>query len=441
MQKPRNDSLLNDLISKCETLIDKANLHCLHDFSFCPSDEAKEGIRLLQVEVLTTPLSPDFFTFVLNALGNLKEVFGYILRSSQHQPELYIGLKTDEGMRSALDILKNGLKNTYPNSKFKELSPKESSLILKDLFNAKSYQTLSAAVVIPNNTSPSHAPINQKLLDLMGGEEFTALFLASPITQCEIKCFTDELKSLYTTLSAFKENILSFSQSSSKNTASHVSKTITENENNNRLEIQGNLHTCNAAQYTLLTPSISTTLENSRIFNVSISFYQTTGIADTYNQATERGESRGRSTSKMDLHINSGTITNTDSLSYVSQNKFVIDLLEQLDSLIARLTQSASGPLFYFGAYFLSSAAATSIRAAYTYSGLAKDETLNIEQSYVITWEDSEENFSKLIQELKGFNQLSFSPPRGNQCVTTTALITSAELLNSFYFPFPQASL
>ncbi len=440
MHSPRNDSLLNEMLSKCEILIDKNNFNNLHKFTFCPSHHQEDCISLLEIETLTSPISPEFFVFVLNALGSLKEVFGYILKSSQRTLTLYVGLKTTGNKCTAIELLKNGLKSSYPNSKFGELSPKESSLILMELFNPSYYHTLSSAVVIPNNTALSNSPINEKLVDLMNNEDFVALFLASAITRCEIKCLIDELKDLYTYLSSFSETNYNFSHSLAKNTAAHVSKSITESDSSTCVGTSGNLHSLNTAQYTLITPAITIPLQNSRILSTSISFYQTSGIVDTYSQAREKGETKGCATTKTNLHIDSNTITNTDSVGYINQNKRVTDLLVKIDELISRLNKAAGGPLFYFGAYFLSDCAATSIRAAFTFSGLAKDTTINSEDPFITTWEDCDSIFPKLIDELRNFNHLSFGMPPKDECMTTSTLITSSELLGSFYFPYSKDS-
>lgn len=436
MHNPRNDSSLNEVLSKCEILINKNHLNCLRKLTFCPSHNLAGCISLLKIETLAVPISPAFFTFVLNALGDLKGVFGYILQSSHHTITLYVGLKTAESMCTALDILKNGLKSSYPTSKFRELSPKESSLILMDLFNPNGYHTLSSVVVIPNNTSASNAPINQKLIDLMGNEEFTAFFLASAITRCEIKCFVDELKGVYTKLSSFSETEHNFSHSFSKNTAVHVTKSVTESNSTSCTDTDGIEHACNTSEYTLIAPAATIPLQNSRIFNISVGINQTSGIINLNNHFIAKGEIKGCSVSKTNLHITSTTITDSDSISFVNQNKLVIDLLAKLDILIARLTLVSNEPLFCFGAYFLSYSSAASIRAAFTYSGLAKDMNLNIEDTFITTWDDCDSIFTELVEELRNFNHLSFAQAPKNECVTTCTPITSSELLNSFYFPY-----
>ena len=436
MHNPRNDSLFKELLSKSQKLIDKNNLNCLHNFTFCPSGNSVGCITLLKIETLEAPLSPDFFTFVLNALGDLQEVFGYMLQSFHHTLTLYVGLKTAGSMAASLDILKNGLTSSYPNSKFKELSPKESALILMELFNPSCYHTLSSVIVIPNNTSSSNAPINQKLMDLMGNEEFMAFFLASPMSRCEAKCLIDELKELYTALSSFSHTESSFSHSLSKNTAVHVTKSTTENDSTSCTDAKGTEHDCSTLQYTVITPAVTIPLQDSNILNIGISFNQTSGNVNIVNQSVAEQETKGCSVSKTNLHITSTTLTDSDSLSFVTQNKLVTDLLTKLDALILRLSVVSNETLFCFGAYFLAHSSAASIRAAFTYSGLAKDSSLNIQESFITTWEDCEDIFPGLIEELKNFNHLSFVTDSKKECITTAVPITSLELLNSFYFPY-----
>ncbi|WP_069999744.1 hypothetical protein [Cellulosilyticum sp. I15G10I2] len=440
MQNLRNEDLLNEVLSKCKMIVDKNYFNNIHELTFCSSPSKEGCIRLLKIEILTAPISPEFFTFVLNALGNLQEVFGYILKSFEDTLILYVGLKTAKSMCTAIDILKNGLKNSYPNSKFRELSPKESSLILEDLFDPNVYHALSSAIVIPNNTSASNAPINQKLVDLMGSEDFVAFFLASALTYSQIQCFIYELKELYTKLSSFSESDYGFSHSLAKNTAVHITKSTAENSSATCSENNGSENAKSASKYTLITPAAIIPLENLRTFSISIALNETCGIANVALQSVGKSETKGCTVTNTKLHINSSTHTNSDSLSYTTQNKFVIELLEKIDALILRLTLASGDPFFCFGAYFLSPSSATSIRAASTYLGLAKDNTLNIEDTFINTWEDCDSIFPNLLDSLRHFNQLSFEVGSKNECITTTTIINASELVNTFYFPYSKAS-
>ncbi|MDF2612238.1 MAG: hypothetical protein K0S71_24 [Clostridia bacterium] len=436
MHNPRNENPLNELINKYDVLVNKTYLNCIYNLDFCASHAIEGEIQLLKIESLGDPISPIFFTFVLNAVGYLKGVFGYILESSHHTLTLYVGLKTAKSICQAADILKNGLKSSYPNSTFRVLSERESALVLLDLFNPNCYHALTSAIVIPNNRSSDSTPINQKLTDLMGKEDFVAFFLASPMIRCEVESLKGELKRLYAALSSFSQTDYNFSHSVSKNTATHITKGITENSSNSCTYTNSKEHDYAVSQYTLIAPSASIPLEEARVFNFSIGINETSGTINIDYQAVAKGETKGCSDSKTNLDISSTTITNSDSLGFTSQNKLALDLLEKLDSLISRLTLASNDPLFCFGAYFLSSCSATSTRAAFTYSGLAKDGLLNIEDTFITTWEDCDSIFPKLIEELKKFNHLTFVRTQKNECVTTSTPITSSELLNSFYFPY-----
>lgn len=436
MQDPRSISVLNEAIKKFESLVDKEYLNCLEKLAFCPECDGNGCIRLLQIEVLGEPTASSFFTFVLNALGDLKEVFGYILKFSKHVLTVYVALKTDGAIHTAMDILTNGLRSSYPNSRWKELSAKESDLILDELFNPNFYHALSSVIVIPNNTASSNAPINQKLVDLMGDEDFTALFLAVPVQRCEIKCLINELRSLHTDLSSFADTNYNFNHSFSKNTATHISKSITKSDSTSCTDTTNTTHECSSSEYLIITPGTSIPFQDLPPLTVSISYETQNGRANAKGQAEAKGETTGCSDTKTNLRIISVTTTDSEAIGYTTRNKQVIDLLTKIDSLIMRLDLAGGNTMFCFGAYFLSASSAASIRAAYTYSGLAKDEKLDIEDSFITTWKDDDKIFRKLVEELRGLNHLTFLMKSKEECVTTSTLITVEELLNSFHFPY-----
>ncbi len=436
MTNPRDAASLNEVLDKCELLVNKDGFYNTFSLNISPLQNDKGNIRLLKIEILGEPIGSDFFSFVLNALGNLNSIFGYILQSYENELHLYVGLKTSGDMRTALDILENGLTSSYSGSKFRELSLKESRLILSELFNPSIYRALSAAVVIPNNVSSNSAPINQKLVDLMGKEEFTAIFLAIPKARSEVKCLINELKELYTMLSAFSQTDYEFSKSISKNTAVHITDSITDSTGSSCADTNSIENACSASKYILIAPSTAIPLENLPAFNISLGFNKTYGVVTLTNKTETKGETAGYAVAKIKLHINSGTHTNNDSISFNSQNKKVTDMLDKLAELISRLNAVLEDAVFCFGAYFFSKSEAASIRAAYTYLGLARDKGINIGENHVVTWEKDEDTFQRLIQEIKHFNHLSFSSHSKNEYITTSQLISSHELLNTFYFPY-----
>ena len=438
MRDPKNDNSLNELINKCEWIIDKNYLGDLSECTFCPSHNIAGTICLFEIAILAEPAAPHFFVFVLNALGGLQEVFGYILQFSKNRLKLYIGLKTAENKSTAIDILQNGLESCYPNSKFRVLSKEESCFVLEKLFNSSQYHALSVAVAIPGNTSPEHTPVNQKLIDLMQNESFTALFLAAPIGREEARRLVKELEDLYTELSTFAETNYSFTHIFSKNTAVHVTKSTTENSSDSCLITDNKIRGCTASKGIVITPAGFIPFKETPGFTIGAGYNQTSGIIKTDEYIVAKGETKGCSDAKSNLSIHSTTYTDSDTVSFNKENRQVIDLLEKIDHFIKRLKSAASQQLFCFSAYFLSENPAASIRAAYTYAGLAKEQDADTSSYFVITWKDYDENFSDLIEEIGNFNHLSFEFGSKNKCVPVSSLITASELLNSFYFPYQE---
>ncbi len=437
MEDPRSNHLLLDALCQHKNLVLKDYLNSLKDFCVCPPPTCPHILSLFKIQVLPSSTTSFFFTFVLNALGNLKDVFGYILQSSSQGIQFYIGLKsmTSDSLTS-LQLLKNGLTNTFPSIQFCELSPKESSQLLKEWFNPLTLEALSCSIVIPDNTTSTNTPINQKLLDLLKQEEFLALFLAIPFNSCEIKCLIKELQDLFQTLSSFSQTAFTFSH--------NQSTTISLTRSNSTAKAKGSSRTCtkglskahNVSSYSLTTPSTSLPLTSSRSINISMCRNQAQGCSHTDNDSLAENESENNTLTTGTTHQKNTQNTKNEGIAFTNQNKIVSDALAKINALISRLMAVSEGPMFCFSSYFLSSCKATSLQAAYTYTGLAKDTIANVQDSFVITWTKEDACFPILLETLESFSPLYFNAPHCSTPITSSTLITSLELLNSFYFPY-----
>ncbi|PHV70537.1 hypothetical protein CS063_09545 [Sporanaerobium hydrogeniformans] len=438
MEDPRNDNLLSEALCQYKKWVQQEYLNCLPNFCACPPPNCSYPITLFKIELLPKSINPSFFTFILNALGNLKDVFGYILESSSNALQFYIGLKTISDTSSSVKLLTNGLLSTFPGAVFYQLSPQDSKLLLKKWFNPNLYDTLSCSLVIPNTTDSTHSPINEKFLSLMKQEEFLAFFLAIPFTYCEIKCLIEQLETLSQTLSSFSQTNYSFSCNTSKSIALHRSNTISKANGSSCTCTTGFTEARNSSNYVLITPSTSFPLTGTRSLNLSVCRNETKGCVDTDSKSTAEATNKTDTLSNGTIHQKNTQTANNDVILFSNQNKAVSEALSRLNMLISRLVAASQGPMFAFSSYFLSPSKATSIRAAYTYTGLAKDPTANLQDSFVITWDKEEPCFSLLLETLQTFTPLHFRPTHeASDVVTSSVLITCAELLNSFYFPSP----
>lgn len=436
MFDPRNHNQLKEALAKFEALVHKICFTELNCLPVCDLKPCLHTIKLIKIETLTTSTGASFYLYVLNALGGLKNTIGYILHSSPTNLCFYIGLKGADNCCTALKLLENGLKATFPNSKFKELSPKESSALLQRLFNPEDCGCLSSAIVVPNHTDVTHAPILENFTMLMSKEEYTALFLASPIDRCEMRLLLEELTCLFDCLSCFSQATHNFLHGLSKNGSNSSSICKTESNSLSCTETNSSSFTCNDSAYTNITPSTALPLANTRSLNISVSSNKTEGHASSNTESCSECKTRHFSEAKTSHCLNATTINDNESITFSSQNKEVQDILAKLTLLIARLKANLDTPFFDFAAYFLSPCPETSLRAAYTYVGLAKDTTLNLEESFINTWHHSSSDFITITGELAQFNHPVFlTSPDCHEIIGATP-ITSSELLNTLTFPF-----
>lgn len=437
MHDPREGQSFDEIMNQYKFWVNKTYLNDLASLSFCPLATLNLPILLYKVSYLPEPQQLSFFTFVLNALGYTEGVLGYIFEFGKDKFNFYIGLKSLDNLQTASQILIDGLSRTFPSIEINELSLEDSSHILNNLFNSNTSSTLSAAIVIPNNTEPSSTPINQYFSKLNNQQDLLALFLACPVN--DITCIKYQLTKLYTTISTFSQTNASFSSSHSNASSNQSTDGSSTTQSLSCTSTEGSTKACNSSRYISISPSTSLPLAKANPLNLGSSLNQSSGVIDTSSHSISTCNTKTSSSSTSHSCTHSDTKSTSESLSFAKQNKEAFEALLKLDALIKRLS-SASSPMFCFAAYFVAPTASAAIRSAFTYTGLAKSpvETSN---SFVLSWQKSDPCFTYLLESLRHFNHLHFKlKDCDSVSITTTELITSSELVNTFYFPFKETT-
>ncbi len=391
-------------------------------------------IKLLQIKVF--PQTPAYtnLSFVISALGSINTVIGYIIESSPNGLTIYAGVQSEVSSETSYLLLKNGLINTFPGMIIEEPSPERTMHLLEHWFNPNRYTFICAATVIPSESY--QPPLLNSFSTLMGKTEpYVAFLLATPVLRQQLEDYLNELIKLYNTFSSytnFSHNILNGKNHSDSKTFSD-SDAVTHSHSSTKTDTTN--ASCSFSNYTNVTPSTS----------IPITDKQSLGISVLKNEAV--GHTKGSSLACADCNIHTNTTTHgttlhytkgkstTHTIGYSSQNKYIMDIQENLNTLIKRIrTILNRGPL-QFGAYFISSYAETCLRAAYTYQGLALGTSQPISPSAVNSWSNTSPDFAPILEELKQFHQPSFEVSCQHRCVTLTSMIQSLELVNTLYFP------
>lgn len=431
---------LSSALKQYNFLVQKDYLNSLSCATLCPSNKTKNQILLFKINQFTSSTNANFFAYVFNALGALKTTISFILENNNRTLNFYVGLNIESTTAINSQMLTQGFLSTFPDSKITALNEKDSKNLLTHLFNPNTLSAITSTIVIPNNTVSNTPSILQHFTPLFTSENYVALFLASPICPSQSEESLETLTNLFNTLSQFQQaNLNCFkgvAHNKSCTLATNCSSTSSKACTNTESASQGS----STARYTNISPSTSVPIGSTHTVNIGTTFNQANGTNQgtscSHSQCDTNSHLNGNSESNMEAT----NLTDNTTFIYSKQNKIAMNALSRLTTLIDRLTTNSNNPMFSFNAFFLAPLPSTTIRAGYTYAGLAKDSTLNLEPTFVTTWSSNDATFSPLLNDLKHLQMPQFNLPHLPKCFKASTSITSTELLNTFYFPFSSST-
>ena len=234
MQKYLSDLSLFPVVSPSQVLLDEDTENC---------------IRLVELEKLVQKKGEDIFqklTTVYHASMSLgcNLVVMVDVANTKAPAKIYIGVKNagfdkqeKKNLTISFETLKNGLKSNFPGTTFKDIPSKEVlPRVMDEIFgdSAKYISSTSCIASRRDKTKTEDKTFVQgieRLIDVMQGNAYTAVFIAKPISTTEQSLIRDGYESIYSSLSAFRKSTWSYSSNESyavmKSLSNGISESIT----------------------------------------------------------------------------------------------------------------------------------------------------------------------------------------------------------------------
>jgi hypothetical protein len=233
-KKYLSDLSLFPVVSPSQVLLDEDTENC---------------IRLVELEKLVQKKGEDIFQklttvyHVSMSLGcNL--VVMVDVANTKAPAKIYIGVKNagfdkqeKKNLTISFETLKNGLKSNFPGTTFKDIPSKEVlPRVMDEIFgdSAKYISSTSCIASRRDKTKTEDKTFVQgieRLIDVMQGNAYTAVFIAKPISTTEQSLIRDGYESIYSSLSAFRKSTWSYSSNESyavmKSLSNGISESIT----------------------------------------------------------------------------------------------------------------------------------------------------------------------------------------------------------------------
>jgi hypothetical protein len=233
-KKHLSDLSLFPVVSPSQVLLDEDTENC---------------IRLVELEKLVQKKGEDIFqklTTVYHASMSLgcNLVVMVDVANTKAPAKIYIGVKNagfdkqeKKNLTISFETLKNGLKSNFPGTTFKDIPSKEVlPRVMDEIFgdSAKYISSTSCIASRRDKTKTEDKTFVQgieRLIDVMQGNAYTAIFIAKPISTTEQSLIRDGYESIYSSLSAFRKSTWSYSSNESyavmKSLSNGISESIT----------------------------------------------------------------------------------------------------------------------------------------------------------------------------------------------------------------------
>lgn len=445
---------------------------------FLLDEEPQECIRAFRLTQLTCKKGEDIFqklSTVYHATMSLGcSLFVMVDVDSATGPaEIYLGIRNPNAIRERLAVsfnaLQDGISSNFPGTQMKEISasqklPEKLQVIFGKY--AKCIASVSCVAAIRDRSKTENKTFVQgleKLIDVMRGKTYTAVFIADPVTPQQQSDIRSGYESLYSTLSAFRKSQWSYQENEStavmESLSSGISQSVTSgtshtqshtvaqmtgtsdtvgvgiNAGINAGETKGTSDSRGISKLTLLSKigdmlNISLIKGTSKISTITQSIAKAMGasggLSVNYAHGTMKSKTTSDGISDQESHSEtegktqtktSGTSQTTNTgrtLQIENVNKSIEEMLRRIEDQLKRVQEGEDYGAYSCGAYFLSSRQENSLLAANTYRALMLGEGSSVESGAVNFWKD-EEIVSTMKEYLRRFAQPIFLMPIGDK--------------------------
>lgn len=403
-----------------------------------------QDIRVFHMKKIVFDKSEDIsdkLISVYNALYNLTITVGVFIKGSAYSAEFYFATRAEDA-NLAGDVLQTSLIGNFPGIDFEDLDDKKVHDFQKNLSVFSDHRTalkgLATVSMIPSlrdkEKKGQFVQGLEKFINALRGKNYTAAFLAVPLSKEDISTRKHGYEELYSTVSPHAK--LSYAYGDNLSTA--VNKGMSFSFTKSLNESISNSNSTSSSS----TTGYSSGSNSSDNFNwggwgsssgssSSSSSSYTSGTSFSHSISNSMGVSEGQTENEGKTYT-SGT-SKTRTLNY--ENKAVSNLMKKIEEQLNRLNISDAYGLWEYCAYFFSDDIATAMLAATTYKSLMTGENSNVENAHVNSWnavESQDEQIQKIMEHVQNLVHpraaLQLYKEYSKLIVTPTSLINGNEL-------------
>lgn len=334
---------------------------------------------------------------VYSALCNYQSTVILIISSTDTGVEFYMGTRNNTNPTIAGDILHKSLRGNFPGINIEKKKTSDIGDLLRDkLPTDYANKAITSVSIVPGerdvNDKEHFVQGIEKFIDSMAGENYTAIFVSSPLGKADLENKKRGYEELYTALSQCSQFVMTYGENESEAVALGISKGFSKSINDGISDTTGKNSGTNMSRTKSRNSGFTLGLLGSG-FNWGHGRSTSRGSYTGTSESHTENYSETETTSDTQTDTTTKTTGTTASIQLTRHNKTVEELLETIDEQLDRIKQCEAYGLWDSACYFIADSEDTSIVAANTFKALVAGEQTAVENSFINVWDNKFDNF------------------------------------------------
>ena len=377
----------------------------------------RDGIAIYRITKLMYNENENSFeklVSVYSALNSFGGLVALILKSDGNNTQLYLATNTSGGSQVAGEILVNNMHGQFPGCEMNKLSDEDKNSLLDSCgmpSGTSPSRTVRSLSMIPSRREHEQkqdkefsAQGYEKFVDAMNGHKYTLVVLSQKISPDAMEECLAGLESLYTNLSPYAKETVSYGENDSDSVNYTISNNVNSSIGRSISRSFGTSHTRSISQGYSTNESraydefdIHYSEGKGSSFGASDSTSSSAGVSNGENLTDSYGSGDSQSTGRT-----SGT---NRSLTMNRDNKAVLNLLLKIDEHIKRINGSQTFGMWNSACYMIADDVATATMGTSTLAALFAGDSQAAPRAYCNQWDATNpkerSNILEYIQNLQ----------------------------------------
>lgn len=400
-----------DVMTRGMELVDLfVNKNYLIDLDQCspvPLDEGEKtfsAMSLFQIDKIVYNLNEninDKLVSVYSALSNFGSSAILVIASDETGVSFLIGTRDTNRPDVAKAILKKSLRGNFPGINIAEKDASQIEMLLQDKIpDEYSHMAVTSVSIVPSmrdeEDKDRFVQGIEKFIDSMAGENYTAVFVSSPLSKQDLEDKKRGYEELYSALSQCSQIVMTYGENESDAVAEGISNGFSKSINDGISDTTGKNKGTNRSRGHSHNQGFNIGLFGSG-FNMGRGSNSSRGSFEGTSESHTENYSETETTSDTKTNTQTKTQGTSASIQLTRHNKTVEELLEKIDEQLDRIKNCESYGLWDSACYFIADKEDVAIVAANTYKALVAGEKTSVENSFINIWDSEYEHHEKSL--------------------------------------------